>query len=870
MSRRDRHDRLVPPLATQLVVPETRLRTVERPALLERLEAGAAGPVTLVCAPAGSGKTTLVAAAARACADPVAWVSLEPTDDDPHRLWTAVRCALELAGRPAAGLPEPEGEYFTTRLVNALADLPGRAVLVLDDVHVLRSRDCLAQLAFLVLHAPGTLRLVLVARSDPELPLHVLRVRGGLLELRAADLAFTREEAAALLRTHGVSLPDELVAALHARTEGWAAGLRLAALGLQDHADPERFVAELAGDDRVVGDYLLAEVLSRLPTRAFLLRTAVVDRLCGSLADALTGRHDGAETLAELSRTNGFVIPVDVRGEWFRYHTLFAGLLRARAQRELAGELPELHARAARWYAARGAGVDAMRHAIAAGAWGQAAEMVAAQWFALHVSGDGEAVRRLAGGLPLAALGADASAALAFLALDAADADAAARHCADARVAARELPPARTRRFLATMGFVGLAQARARGDLAAADAAAEALLREPVAGQPGREAVVRLMLGQTARWARELGRAREEAERAFVLAQCDGLDCLAAAALSDLALAAAAEDPAAAAGHAEQAIALWRRGARARGRAGPAQLAGAHVALAVAAFAELRSADAAAHLERAAVGRRDLELVVAELTADVRGALDGPVEGLRAFEARDSARRRGPRPPHEPAAWAAARARLLVAAGALDDAEAALAPVRGAAWPALALAEAQLLLARGRPEEAAEALDAAAAAPDPGRAHVVQYRVLQAVAAGDAAGAGRALEAALAAAEATRQLRPFVAVGRRMEDLLRDRIRQGTAHRALVDELLDVLGDRHRAPRSSAPLLEPLSGREETILRYLPTTLSNREIASELFVTTNTVKSHLRSIYRKLDVARRREAVERARELRLLSTGSRR
>ena len=223
----------------------------------------------------------------------------------------------------------------------------------------------------------------------------------------------------------------------------------------------------------------------------------------------------------------------------------------------------------------------------------------------------------------------------------------------------------------------------------------------------------------------------------------------------------------------------------------------------------------------------------------------------------------------EPAALAAARARLLVAAGAPDEAQAALAPVRGTPAAAVRLAEALVQLTRGETEAALDTLAGCAGRP----AEEAERGVLEALAraaGGDAAGAGRALEGALAVAEPARQLRPFVEGGRRMEDLLRDRIRQGTAHRALVGELLDVLADREPARRSAAPLLEPLSGREEAILRYLPTTLSNREIASELFVTTNTVKTHLRSIYRKLDVARRREAVERARDLRLLSTGSRR
>ena len=354
-----------PVVVTQFAVPSPPFGMIERPRLSERLRTGLTEPVTLVCAPAGSGKTALVAAEVRSGAyEHVAWITLEPGDDEPGRLWDAVLSALELAGAvpadsPLAALaaPVPESrDAFMPLLVNAIAALPEPVVLVLDDAHLLRSRECLAQLSFLLLHTPDTLRLVLTARSDPPLPLHVMRVRGRLVEIRAADLAFTLEEATELLAVHGLELSEDLVRALHARTEGWGAGLRLAALSLQGHDDPEAFVAEFAGDDRVVGDYLLAEVLDRQPARlrGFLLRTSLVERVCGGLADAMTGDSHGADTLATLERTNGFVLGIDAHGEWFRYHRLFARLVRVRAEREIAGELPQLHSRAARWYADAG------------------------------------------------------------------------------------------------------------------------------------------------------------------------------------------------------------------------------------------------------------------------------------------------------------------------------------------------------------------------------------------------------------------------------------------------------------------------------------------------------------------------------------
>jgi LuxR family maltose regulon positive regulatory protein len=323
----------------------------------------------LVCGPPGSGKTALLTSVFTGTdvPGPIAWVSLESTEDDPLRLWDAVLGALRAAhALPAESVaaalgPPVRGSQraFPPLLINALADLPEPVVLVLDDLHAVRAKDALGQLSFLLLHLPDTLRLVLSTRADPALPLEVLRVRGRCNEIRTSDLAFTEREAAALFDAHGVALEPTLVGALWARTEGWAAGLRLAALGLQGCDEPERFVAEFAHDNRAVGAYLLAEVLQRLPTerRLFLLRTSIAERLCGELADAITGARDGAAVLEELERGNGFVLGLDTCGCWYRYHSLFARILRTRLSRELGGEVRDVHARAARWYAQEGHGL---------------------------------------------------------------------------------------------------------------------------------------------------------------------------------------------------------------------------------------------------------------------------------------------------------------------------------------------------------------------------------------------------------------------------------------------------------------------------------------------------------------------------------
>ena len=875
--------RRAPALVTQFAVPPSPFGMIERPRLTRQVQAGIQEPVTLVCAPAGSGKTALVAASV----ERAAWVTLEPTEDEPGRLWDAVLTALELAGAvprdsALAGLAAPVRESrdaFMPLLVNALAELPEPVVLVLDDVHVLRSRECLTQLSFLLLHTPDTIRLVMTARSDPPLPLHVLRVRGRLTEIRATDLAFTLEEAKALLEAHGLELQDDLVTALHTRTEGWGAGLRLAALSLQGREDPEAFVAEFAGDDRVVGDYLLAEVLDRQPPklRAFLLRTSLVDRVCGGLADALTGDSSGADTLASLERTNGFVLGVDGHREWFRYHRLFAKLLRTRAQRELHAQLPTLHARAARWYAERGASVDALEHAVLAEDHDLAVDIVAGHWFDLYVRGDAAAVRRLLAKLPAERLERDAelSAALACAALDVGDTVAAELHLAHADQA--ELPEARRAQYLETMALAELGTARLEGDFEAALRAADVLLAEAAAhigdnGDGTRQTLVHAMLGETALFAHDLPRAGDELRKAVAGARAHRLDYVAVSALSNLALLDVMQrGPADDQGHGAEAIALAAR----RGWCQIPQTACAHTALALLAFYDLQPAVAAEHLERARAAaaqlrRRQLDFVIAHLDARMRGAAGEPGEGIRVLDDYEAFHRHhGPPLPFERGTVAAMRARLQIQVGELEAAAETLAPHTEEQSMAVTGAVARLALANGDAPEAVELLERSHDQLAMHAVTSVETLVLLAVSHrenGEPLKAARILEEALESAEANRHRWPFLELGRPMEELLRCQIRAGTAHRAIVGELLDAFADRAPATRHVAPLLEPLSEREQAILRYLPTALSNREIAAELFVTTNTVKTHLRSIYRKLDVARRREAVERARDLRLLSS----
>src|SRR5579859_5108449 len=339
-------------LATKLHVPRPQPGFVPRQRLVEALGEGLARGRVLVCAPAGFGKTALLADWARGDGRPVAWLGLDGGDSDPARFWRYVVAALEgalpgLAGR-VGPLPPGSFEGLVTALINELAADPGgdEVLLVLDDYHLVDSGPVHESVAFLLENLPPGLRVVVSGRSDPPLPLARLRARGQLAELRAADLRLTGEEAAALLgEAAGPSLPEATVAALVARTEGWAAGLQLAGLSLRGHADPAGFAAAFSGSHRFVLDYLADEVLDDQPgeVRAFLLETWVLEHLTGELCDAVTGRADGQPMLEQVERAGLFLVPLDeVRG-WWRYHHLFADLLRARLQAEQPGRVQALH-----------------------------------------------------------------------------------------------------------------------------------------------------------------------------------------------------------------------------------------------------------------------------------------------------------------------------------------------------------------------------------------------------------------------------------------------------------------------------------------------------------------------------------------------
>jgi LuxR family maltose regulon positive regulatory protein len=824
-------------VAVRSSVPPTPAATVERPRLLAALDAHRGGAFTVVSAPPGWGKTVLLSgwAAERGAA----WLTLGTRHCDGHRLWADVLDALARVDVPVDELEvDPLEDDAPLRLADALAGATEPPVLVLDDLHVLRG-PALAALGELLVHGGGALHVVAATRADPDLPLSRLQLSGGLGELRASELAFTLPEATALLAELGVTLRRELVERLVERTEGWAAGLRLAGLSLRGEADPDAFVADFAGDDRAVADYLTGEVLAVQPpaTRELLLRASIAERVCGGLVDALTGGEGGALALEELERQGLSIVPLDRHRTWFRFHSLFAELLQARLRLEHPGLEPELHARAADWLAAAGLGREAIPHALAADGHRHAAALVADHWLQLMLDAPSpEAV--------IAA--ADQADADPRLTVSAASARLVLGDRAGAEARLAGLGPA-DESDAARLG--ALLRARAAGDLVRARELAAGLLRVPAPGRDG-DALRALTLFHHGAAEFEHGRlevAAEQLEGAAAIA-VDGsrgwllMSCLGHGAALELAEGALRRAERAA----RSALAL----AEPRGwhRTAPAAWAYATLAAVHWQHDELddaeRRADAAA---AAAYGAREADAVIAARAlrahlAAARGDLDRARGLLRA--ARESLPDAGP----IASRWMEALGPAQWAPGGPDD------PV----------AEAADRLSRGDPLAALRRVEALPETQPELHPVLRLYSWLIAALAHHGLGrldlASQALEQALVLAAAEGYRRPFVS-GFPLRRLLERHLARPTAYGPLVAELLDALAQGGDAPPG---LLEPLSERERAVLRLLPALLSNPEIAGELYVSVNTVKTHIKTIYRKLDVTSRRDAVVRARELRLI------
>ena len=498
--------------------------------------------MTVVSAPAGSGKTVLLRSwiGEAGLAERTAWVPVGRDERDPQRWWLSVLDALRqtVPGsalvRALTAAPDLDGWAIVERLLKDLAPLGERLWLVIDDLHELGSAEARRQLELLVMRAPEELRFVLATRHDVRLGLHRLRLEGELTEIRADDLRFTVAEARALFAAAGVELAEPALGMLYERTEGWAAGLRLAALSLAGHPDPERFAAEFSGTERTVAEYLLAEVLERQPgeVRRLLLRTSVLERVNGELTDLLTGGRGGERVLQDLEEANAFVVSLDAARSWFRYHHLFADLLQLQLRHTEPEEVTALHELAAGWLAGHGYPVQAIRHAQAARDWGLAARLLADHWPGLYLGGQIATVHALMAGFPAGAAEADAE--LAAVAagdeLERGSLEAAERYLGLAERGSASVPEGRRGQALMLRGVVRLQLAGRIGNLSAVPEEARRLLAAAEAPEAAREmaqpslgeelrALALISLGNAETWTGQPDQAESHLEEAVALAR---------------------------------------------------------------------------------------------------------------------------------------------------------------------------------------------------------------------------------------------------------------------------------------------------------------------------------------------------------------
>ncbi len=448
---------------------------LDRENLLECLDRAVTRRVTIISAPPGSGKTSLL----RAWTDRssklrrVAFVSVDRNQQDAQRFWRGVLDAIRSSAGSIETETQPslpaalEADQLMERVVSEVAEQDEPVVLIIDDLHELTSADALTQLERLLALLPMSAHVVLSSRRDPPIRLHQLRLAGAVAEIRASDLRFTAIEARELLAGSGISLSDGAASALYERTEGWAAGLRLAAISLGGHADPERFVAEFSGTERAIGEYLMAEMLGRQPNevQSMLLRTSIVERLTGELADLLAGRSGSEQMLLELEDANAFVVSLDAQRTWFRYHQLLADFLRLELRRRSAGEVPDLHRTAARWFTDHGDAIEGVRHTLAAGDWLDAARLLADHLFSLTLDGQEGAIAVLLRSFPAGVSAENPELALAHAAvqLEQGRLEEAAAQLALGESHVQSVTPTRRRRLAVAIASLRLALARRSG-----------------------------------------------------------------------------------------------------------------------------------------------------------------------------------------------------------------------------------------------------------------------------------------------------------------------------------------------------------------------------------------------------------------------
>ncbi|NNJ11163.1 LuxR family transcriptional regulator [Chloroflexales bacterium ZM16-3] len=876
-----------PVIATKLLIPPLRPQVLLRSRLIARLAAGLQRKLTLISAPAGFGKTTLASTWLADCGRPVAWLSLDSEESDPARFLTYLVAALQRVA-PGVGTgvlrllqsPQPPPvEALLPTLLNELAALPHAAVLVLDDYHTLDSRPVNQALTALVEHLPPQLHLVMLTREDPPLPLARLRVRSQLTELRAADLRFTASEAADFLReVMGLSLAEDNIAALEARTEGWIAGLQLAALSLQGRDDAGSAIAAFSGSHRFVLDYLLEEVLHRQPApiQQFLLRTAILDRLCGPLCDAVMGDAtlSGQATLDACERANLFLVPLDQERRWYRYHHLFADLLRQRLQQRPTAvgaegpEIVDLHRRASAWYEDNGHQIEAFQHAATAGDVDGAARLIAGKGMPLHFRGLIHPVLRWLEGLPTTALNTRPALWVTYASAAAMlgqPADTVEAKLQAAEVALRSAVADDTTRDIhgqiaAIRAMLAIPLGHTETIIAQSRSALELLSPQ------------NLSLRTTTSWtlglAYQLRSERAAAVRAFTDAiassRASNNTMITIAATTCMGQLQEADN------QLDLALATYRRVLAAVGDPPLPFACEAYLGLARLAYA-WNDLDAAEQYGQQSLGlAQQLAsvdtpagcLVVLAYVRLARGDLAGAAEILAQAEQFVRQQQMMHRMPDV----AAAQVRMLLRQGSLGVA-AQLAQTYD-----LPVGQARVRLARGEPSAALALLEpvhrqAEAKGWQDERLRVLVLQAIAHAAQGTTDQALQHLDAALTLAAPGRLVRLFIDEGQPMAHLLTRMQGEGgrmKEYRSTLLAAFEAPQELHPSSFTPHPLIEPLSPREHEILRLIALGLSNQEIGARLALAESTVKGYNRNLFGKLQVQRRTEAVARARELGLV------
>ena len=879
----------VPILASKITAPAVPGWAVPRPRVTKLIAEGARWcPLTVLTGPPGAGKTTALALWAAAERGAIAWISLDDYDNRPGVFWSYAVTAL---GRSGVAAPKAvsatawgraAGHAFLLRLASALAAQNPPVTLVIDNLHVLTHPAVHGELDFVLRNVGPGLRLVVSSRADPLLPLHRYRLADELAEIRASDLAFSTAEAGLLLAQHGSTLSADSLERLTRRTEGWAAGLRLAAISLGAHPRPGQFVNELITDDSALTGYLVEEVLSTVPpeVRDLLLSTSILERVNAEAASELTGSEYAGRILASVARANAFVQPTGCG--WYRYHTLFAEVLRLKLRREYGDRVAVLHRRAARWYARNGSLTDAVRHATLAGDWQLAASLVVDGLAISEIiePRDGQSMAREFAQMPNGGAWTGPqphlAAAAAALAAGRPESCAAAVEAAEGMV--ERLPSGQEAAARLAAATIRLAAARRTGDLSAAEAAvsqAEALVsRVPDELAQRRHITARVLAdrGAVALWSGRLDEAASILDSGVAAATASGGEHERASCLGHLALVEALRGrlrrAAKLAGQATAALAADDQRPPAPHPAPPALAALAWMHLERGELREarsrLRQLDAAL-----AVGPDKLIGAVAFLLAAYGALAEGHGDVAAQMTARARAGWAVP-------AWLDQRLSLSDsrAHAPAGDTRAAIAAAERAgrdASPEAAVTLAYAWLAAGDGQQRGACARARAGGPrgEPEQVRLQAWLVDARLSydSGDGARGRRSLVSALRLAEREQLKLPFVIERGWIGPVLRRDPELARIHRHLFasapccDQPRAVAGT---SATGTVLAVEPLTEREREVLRHVSGMLNTAEVASEMYISINTVKAHLKSIYRKLAATHRGEAVRRARQLELI------